>query len=156
MRDARGIVAQLWHRLTRGRACVYFRACMHTVVFKFVHSPGSLVFRGLCRVWFIRDGHTHTVHSCNPQIPKTLISCTCLLVCVCIYNYHSPPTCVFERVLGGKEKGVLQGQWEKKLRGSQLISLCGPGACNCILPCIHLCMYTRYTPHNAKYLISLI
>lgn len=55
-----------------------------------------------------------------------------------------------ERVQGGKEKGVFQGQWEKKLRGSQLMSLCDPGACNCILPCIHLRMYTKIHPTQCQ------
>lgn len=47
----------------------------------------------------------------------------------------------------GREKGVLQGQWEKRLTGSQLMSPCDLGACNAILPSIHLCVYAN-TPHT--------
>lgn len=56
----------------------------------------------------------------------------------------------------GREKGVLQGQWEKRLTGSQLMSPCDLGACNAILPSIHLCVFAN-TPHthNVKHLISL-
>lgn len=64
-----------------------------------------------------------------------------------MYNLSCACVCVRLCLLRGREKGVLQGQWEKRLTGSQFMSPHDLGACNSILPSIQLRIYTN-TPHT--------
>lgn len=129
--------------------------CAYTVGCKFVHSAGSLVSRNYVAVSSPEtDPVTQSVLgwpslNIKKQVTETLIPCTWPLNN--IYLIYNLSRCA--HVKRKREKGVLQGQWEKRLTGSQLMSPCDLGACNSTLPSIQLCMYTNtthtqcWTPH---------